>query len=314
MALKALKVLTADAESGVVPVLVGPRTVWRAAADLVGLDELPGELHDPFGAVRPDWRWGEPTVQSGCVAAESVEVAARLCLDGNCDALVTAPLTKGGLAAAKRPFPGHTELLESLCRARGFDVRATMMLAGDRLRVFLVTTHAPLAEVPRLVTRESVLRTLTAAHGALEGDLAISSPRLAVAGLNPHAGEGGVLGSEEQSAIAPAVSDARHKGIDAVGPLAADTLFVRAYQGEFDAVVAMYHDQGLPALKLAHFWDGVNVTFGLPLVRTSPDHGTAFELAGKATAREDSFQAAVRAAVTLALRRRSRASFQGVAS
>jgi 4-hydroxythreonine-4-phosphate dehydrogenase len=127
-----------------------------------------------------------------------------------------------------------------------------------------------------------------------------------VTGLNPHAGEGGVLGDEERHVIGPAVEDARGRGIDAVGPLPADSLFVRAYQGEFDAVVAMYHDQGLPALKLVHFWDGVNVTFGLPIVRTSPDHGTAFDLAGRGAARADSFKAAIRWAARIATSRRVR--------
>lgn len=302
----ALKALGWAPPGDAAPVLVGPRAVWEQAARLLGLAHLPGELHDPFGPVTPDWQWGAPTPLSGRIAAEAVEEGTRLCLDGRCDALVTAPLTKEGLAAAGRPFPGHTELLESACRARGFDVHATMMLAGDRLRVFLVTTHAPLARVAALVTREGVLRTLVAAHDALEGDLAIPSPRLAVAGLNPHAGEGGLLGSEEATAIGPAVAEAQERGIDAVGPLPADTLFVRAYHGEFDAVVAMYHDQGLPALKLAHFWDGVNVTFGLPLVRTSPDHGTAFALAGRGEARHESFAAALHAAAAIARRRLAR--------
>jgi 4-hydroxythreonine-4-phosphate dehydrogenase len=179
-----------------------------------------------------------------------------------------------------------------------------MMLAGGRLRVLLVTTHAPLARVPDLVTREAVFRTVEAAHRGLTEDLGLARPRIAVAGLNPHAGEGGLLGREEAERIAPAVADARALGIEAVGPLAADTLFHRAQEGEFDAVVAMYHDQGLVALKLAHFHEGVNVTLGLPLVRTSPDHGTAFGLAGRGEARADSFREALRWAVEIAARRR----------
>ncbi|HSH70699.1 MAG TPA: 4-hydroxythreonine-4-phosphate dehydrogenase PdxA, partial [Deferrisomatales bacterium] len=261
----------------------------------VDLDAWPRE---DLAAGAADWTWGRPSVASGRVAAEAVERAADLALAGAVDAVVTAPLTKTGLAAAGRPYPGHTELLQARCGGR-----ATMMLAGSRLRVLLVTTHLPLAAVPAAVTGEAVLATVRAAQRGLEDDLGIGSPRLAVAALNPHAGEGGVLGNEEMTVLAPALDRARAEGIDVAGPLPADSLFYHAAEGAFDAVVAMYHDQGLVPLKLLHFHDGVNVTLGLPIVRTSPDHGTAFDLAGRGIARADSFVEALRWAGEIAARR-----------
>lgn len=303
----ALRALAGVADEGARVTLVGPRGVWESAARIVGLElrACGWEVWEPEGEeASADWSWGRPTATSGRVAAEAVEAAARGCLAGRFDAMVTAPLTKEGLHAAGRPYPGHTELLEALCGTPPGS--ATMMLAGARLRVVLVTTHAALADVPRLVTREAVLRTIEATHRGLRDDLGLEAPRIAVAGLNPHAGEGGLLGREEIDAIAPAVAEARARGADARGPFAADGVVHRAYGGEFDAVVAMYHDQGLVAFKLAHFHDGVNVTLGLPLVRTSPDHGTAFDLAGRGTARADSTGEAVRWAVDVARRRKRR--------
>ena len=298
----ALKAIAAGVPAGVEPVLVGAESVWAAARPLVrrGLERLrcpTVEVQTPGPA---DWSWGGPTAESNRIAAEAVETAARLALEGEVDAVVTAPLTKEGLHASGRPYPGHTELLEALC-GRG---RATMMLAGARLKVLLVTTHVPLAQVPALVTLPSVLETVRAAHRGLEDDLGIVHPRIAVAALNPHGGEGGVFGREEETAIGPAVEQARGEGIDAQGPLPADSLFHRAAEGHFDAVVAMYHDQGLVALKLLHFFDGVNVTLGLPIVRTSPDHGTAFDIAGRGVAREESFREAIRWAAEIAHRRK----------
>ena len=297
----ALKALVAGLPAGVEAVLVGPRAVWQAAAELL---PAPVDLHawprEELPASAVDWAWGRPTTASGRVAAEAVERAADLALAGAVDALVTAPLTKAGLAAAGRPYPGHTELLQARCGGR-----ATMMLAGNRLRVLLVTTHLPLAAVRGAITTEAVLATVRAAHRGLERDLDIGSPRLAVAALNPHAGEGGLLGNEELTVLAPALDRARAEGIDVAGPLPADSLFFHAAEGAFDAVVAMYHDQGLVPLKLLHYYDGVNITLGLPIVRTSPDHGTAFDIAGTGVAREDSFREALRWAGEIGLRRRA---------
>jgi 4-hydroxythreonine-4-phosphate dehydrogenase len=296
----ALKALARALPVGVSPLLVGPRQVWESAAALlsapVDLDSW-SAVEIPLGSV--DWTWGHPSTGSGRIAAEAVEAAADLALARTVDAVVTAPLTKAGLAAAGRPYPGHTELLEARCGGR-----ATMMLAGTRLKVLLVTTHLPLAGVAAAITTERVLATLVAAHRGLLEDLGVAAPRIAVSALNPHAGEGGVLGAEEAEVIVPALDRARGLGIDAAGPFPADSLFHRAATGEFDAVVAMYHDQGLVPLKLLHFHDGVNVTLGLPIVRTSPDHGTAFDLAGRGIAREESFVEALRWAAEIALRRR----------
>lgn len=284
---------------GIDPVLVGPRCVWREAEELLGF-RCGWQILTVGSEPKKDWSWGRPTRTSGCVAARAVETAAAMALRRELDGLVTAPLTKEGLRAAGWAFPGHTELLEHLC---GGAARATMLLAGARLRVLLVTTHLPLAEVPRAISRERVLETLTAGERGLREDLGIPQPRLAVLALNPHAGEGGILGREEETTIRPAVEEARARGVDAVGPLPADSAFHRAVSGEFDAVVAMFHDQGLGPLKLLHFHDGVNVTLGLPLVRTSPDHGTAFDLAGRGEARPDSFAEALRLAAVIVKRR-----------
>ncbi len=296
----ALKALGGGLPEGVEPVLVGPRAVWEGAAGPAGVEggPLPWALEEPPDPGEPDWGWGRPTARSGEVAARAVEAAARMALDGRAHAVVTAPLTKEGLRAAGRPYPGHTEMLQALCGGRAF-----MMLAGERLRVVLVTTHLPLAEVPAMVTRERVLETLRAAHRGLRRDLGVPNPRIAVAGLNPHAGEGGVLGREEAERIAPAVEAARAEGIDARGPLPADTVFHRAARGDFDVVAAMYHDQGLGPLKLLHFDDAVNITLGLPIVRTSPDHGTAFDIAGRGAANAASFRAALALAARIARRR-----------
>jgi len=306
----ALKALDGGTPPGAEILLVGPRAVWERAAELVERPSVLSRwlLHDVPLPAAPDWSWGTPTLRSAQAAVSAVQVAARLALEGNVEALVTAPLTKEGLRAAGEPFPGHTELLEHLS---GPGCRATMMLAGARLRVVLVTTHLPLAEVARAVTRQRVLDTLESANRGLREDLGISAPKIAVAALNPHAGEAGVIGREEEAEIEPAVRAARLSGIDAEGPFPADTLFFKAANGAFDAVVAMYHDQGLIPLKLLHFYDGVNVTLGLPIVRTSPDHGTAFDIAGQAVARADSFRCAVQMACEIAQRRgRSRSGVE----
>ncbi len=299
----ALKALAGGLPEAVEPVLVGHRAAWERAARLIGMDDPGGRwcLEDPGPAGPVDWDWGRPTPRSAEVAARAVEAAVALALEGRVDALVTAPLTKAGLRAAGRPFPGHTEMLGALCGAR-----PVMMLAGPRLRVALVTTHLPLARVPGAVTRDRVEAVLRAVHRGLQEDFGIHRPRIAVAGLNPHAGEAGTLGREESERIAPAVQAARADGLHVTGPCPADTVFHQAAAGAYDAVVAMYHDQGLGPLKLLHFDDAVNVTLGLPIVRTSPDHGTAFEIAGRGVARASSFRAALATAAAVARRRAGR--------
>ena len=248
--------------------------------------------------------WGRVDAAAGRIAADAVVWAARAALRGELAALVTAPLHKEALAAAGVPFPGHTELLQAeAARHHGVPVAAMpvrMMLANDDLRTVLVSIHVSLRQAIEAVTREQVLQTLRITHAALARMLG-RAPRIAVAGLNPHAGEGGLFGREELEAIGPAIEAARAEGIDADGPHPPDTIFMRAraahgQPGAFDVVVAMYHDQGLIPVKYLGVEQGVNVTLGLPLVRTSPDHGTAFDIAGTGRADAGSLLEAIRVA------------------
>jgi len=221
-------------------------------------------------------RPGKPTVAGGRAAYRYIEMATRLAQTGAIAGIVTAPINKAWVTRAGFPISGHTELLRDLTGAR--DVR--MMLAGSRLRVVLVTMHVALGKVPKALTIRDVACTITVAADHLDRYHRLANARIAVAGLNPHAGERGLFGREEQRIIAPAIARARRAGVNASGPHPADSLFFQAVEGKFDAVIAMYHDQGLIPLKLLHFHDAVNVTLGLPLVRTSPDHGTAYDIAG----------------------------------
>jgi 4-hydroxythreonine-4-phosphate dehydrogenase len=234
--------------------------------------------------------------------------AAQAALRGEIAGLVTAPLHKEALHAAGVDYPGHTELLQAEAAAwRGValaDMPVRMMLASDELRTVLVSIHMSLRAALEAVTLDNVFQTLLITHAALLRSLG-RAPRIAVAGLNPHAGEGGLFGREEIEVIAPAIAQARAQGLNVTGPLAPDTVFMRARHtaakpGEFDVVLAMYHDQGLIAVKYLGVDKGVNVTLGLPLVRTSPDHGTAFDIAGQGTADASSLIEAVRMAKKLA--------------
>lgn len=258
------------------------------------VDLLPTSRLDP-ALLRP----GVPTLEGGEAMVAAIARAVELAVRGELDGVVTAPISKALMQRAGHAYEGHTQLLAHLTGAR----EVVMMLAGERLRVTLVTIHCALREVPRLLTGEAVLRTLELTDRGLRSDFGIQAPRLAVAALNPHAGEEGLFGDEEERVIAPAVRNARSRGIDAVGPLPADTVFVKAVSGAFDAVVCMYHDQGLIPLKLLHFSDGVNVTLGLPIVRTSVDHGTAYDIAGTGRADPSSLEAAVRTAALMAVHR-----------
>ena len=243
-----------------------------------------------------DLQYGKPTAAAGDAVYRYICAAARFCLDGRAAAMVTAPISKEAMNRAGHDYPGHTELLAELCGSDDF----VMMLAGDVLRVSLVTIHEALKDIPRLVTREQVLKTIRITAQGIERLTGIARPRLAVLALNPHCGEGGMFGDEERTAIVPAIAAAREEGIQAEGPLSADTLFHFARQGAYDGVVAMYHDQGLIPLKMLHFDDGVNITLGLSIIRTSVDHGTAYDLAGTGRASEKSLLAAVSMAVNMA--------------
>jgi 4-hydroxythreonine-4-phosphate dehydrogenase len=240
----------------------------------------------------------DPATASSIIAW--IETAARLALGGGASALVTAPIAKAPLYEAGFAFPGHTEFLGDLAGDSG---RAVMMLTAQDLRCALVTIHEPLAKVSGLLTEGKIVRTGTVVASALARDFGVPHPRLAVAALNPHAGEAGALGREENETIAPAVRALQKLGIDARGPFPADSLFHPAARRTYDAVLCMYHDQALIPVKMLDFWGGVNVTLGLPIVRTSPDHGVAFEIAGKGLARPDSLIAALRLAAEIASRR-----------
>lgn len=231
---------------------------------------------------------GQVDARAGAAAARCIEAAVGLIRAGRARGLVTAPIHKEALHAAGSPYPGHTEMLQALAG----DVPVRMMLANEELRTVLVTIHCSLREAIERVTREAVLQTLRITDAALRR-MGLAAPRIAVAGLNPHAGEGGLFGDEEIRHIAPAIADARALGLDASGPFAPDTVFMRARRGEFDVVVAMTHDHGLIPVKYLGVEQGVNVTLGLPFVRTSPDHGTAFDIAGRGVADPSSLAAAL---------------------
>ena len=247
---------------------------------------------------------GHVDARAGAAAAACIARAVELALAGQVAGIVTAPVNKEALFAAGVPYPGHTEMLQALACPGGTPPAVRMMLANDELRVVLVTIHMSLRDAIAAVTFDNVLQTLRIAHDSA-ARFGLAAPRIAVAGLNPHAGEGGLFGSEEVTIIAPAVQAARTLGIDAQGPFACDTVFMRArhsasHPGEFDIVVAMTHDHGLIPVKYLGVEDGVNVTLGLPFVRTSPDHGTAFDIAGSGRADPRSLIAALRMARRLA--------------
>jgi len=295
-------------------VVVGDVAVLRrAGAPMTALIEHPADL----GAVPPgclpvlappglppglaDLPWGRVDARCGAAAARCIEHAVRLVRAGAAAALVTAPIHKEALAAAQVPYPGHTEMLQALAADRGAaPPPVRMMLANDELRVVLVTIHLSLRRAIEALDFDAVLQTLRIAHRAAAawGLQGRQRPRIAVAGLNPHAGEGGLFGDEERRFIGPAVQAAVAEGIDASGPYAPDTVFMRARQApghaaEFDLVVAMVHDHGLIPVKYLGVQQGVNVTLGLPFVRTSPDHGTAFDIAGRGIADPASLIAAL---------------------
>ena len=255
--------------------------------------------------------YGQISAQAGRAAADCIVWAARAVLSGEAAAMVTAPIHKEALAAAggwTARFPGHTEMLQAEAAAHlgkpVSEVPVRMMLANDELKTVLVSIHMSMRQAIEAVTFDNVLQTLRITHHAVSASLG-RPPRIAVAGLNPHAGEGGLFGTEEQAIIGPAIAAARSEGLDVQGPFAPDTVFMRARNtparpGEFDVVVAMYHDQGLIPVKYLGVEQGVNVTLGLPLVRTSPDHGTAFDIAGTGQADASSLLAAIRTARQLA--------------
>lgn len=242
------------------------------------------------------FRKGIPDKENGAACVSYIRKGVELAMERKVDALVTAPVSKEALKLAGFPWPGHTEMLGEFTGAREY----AMMLAGGPLKVILVTIHTSLRSVPDLVTKENVLRTIRLAKKACDM-LDIKGPRIAVAGLNPHAGESGIFGGEEINEIIPAINAAKKEGITVEGPFPPDTIFHKAYKGDVDMVVCMYHDQGLIPLKMIAFDRGVNVTVGLPIIRTSPDHGTAYDIAWKGIADPSSMIEAMRLALRLRL-------------
>jgi len=266
-------------------------------------DALLPMLNNSSGVVMPlselkaaESRPAKPTKAAGHAAYRYIYEAAQMVLMRSADAMATAPISKHSLIDAGYDYPGHTELLAEL----GGTPECRMMLIGAKLRVVPVTGHIAMSEVPQQLNRDGILTTLELTQRNLKNAFAIKKPRIAVAALNPHAGEKGIFGDEEIKIIAPAVQAAKRKGIEAHGPLPADTLFHHAARGKYDAVVCMYHDQGLIPLKLHHFYGGVAYTLGPPFIRTSVDHGTAYDIAGKNRADETSMIEAILLAARLA--------------
>ncbi|GGD47707.1 4-hydroxythreonine-4-phosphate dehydrogenase PdxA [Erythrobacter arachoides] len=246
-------------------------------------------------------RAGEPDRTSAAIALDALQRGVALVLNGECSGIVTGPVAKSGIAAIDPAFVGQTEFLADACGLSRED--AVMMLAGPSLRTVPMTVHCALADVPSRLSQDLIVRRVRIVARALQTDFGIAAPRVAVAGLNPHAGENGRMGREEIEIIAPAIAQLRAEGIDATGPHPADTLYAPHKRGTYDVAVAMYHDQALVPLKALDFDEGVNVTLGLPIVRTSPDHGTAFDIAGQGVARADAMIAAIRMAADMVTRR-----------
>lgn len=249
-----------------------------------------------------DFSVGRPDAVTGKASYDYLKKALELCDKDGFSGIVTCPISKVGLHMAGIDAPGHTEILAAHTGSKRF----AMMLAGASLRVVLVTIHCALRNVASQISQKNVLEVISLTHEALQRDFGIDSPRIAVAALNPHAGESGMFGDEEERILKPAIAEAVRQGIQAMGPYPPDTVFHRAVQGEFHVVVCQYHDQGLIPFKLLHFKDGVNVTLGLPIVRTSVDHGTAYDIAGRGIADESSLNAAIEIAFTMAINRRKR--------
>lgn len=275
------------------PTVAGPRQCHDA--------DLPVSLYETPGLDLAEVQLGVASAAGGRAALAYIEQALEWALTGDVDALVTGPINKEALLLAGSAFPGHTELLASRTGSR----RATMMLVGGGLRVTLVTTHVALRRLTGLLTTKRILQTIQVTDEALRTWFDLAAPRIAVCALNPHAGDAGRFGTEDTTVVAPAVEQARGKGIDCGGPLPSDALFYHARQGRYDAVVALYHDQGLIPVKLLAFDRAVNVTLGLPIIRTSVDHGTAYDIVEKGIASASSMIEAVKLASRFARRKRS---------
>lgn len=248
---------------------------------------------------KKDYSPGKSSFEGGTAMVKAILKAAELAMGAEVSAIVTCPINKALMNRVGYNFDGHTQLIANLTETKEY----VMMLAGSKLRVTLVTIHCSIGEVPSSITKENIFRTIKITANALKNDFGIGNPHVAVTALNPHAGEEGLFGNEEKLIIKPAIEKAISEGYNVTGPLPADTLYPKAVMGEYDAVVNMYHDQGLIPLKLLHFSDGVNITLGLPVIRTSVDHGTAYDIAGKGIADHRSLESAIIMATHIASNR-----------
>ncbi len=292
------------------PIVLGDINVLRMVSEKIGplsfhTIESPSKVNGKPGLVdvisvsnlkRDSFIPGRPTVDGGKAMVDYIKKAVDFIKDGYVSAMVTCPISKELMHKAGCRVEGHTELLAKLTNTKNYG----MMLANESLRVSLATIHCALKEIPQRLNKELIVKTIRLTYQTLQEDFAINKPHVAVAGLNPHAGESGLFGLEEKEIIQPAVDETRNDGLRVDGPFPADTIFYRAIHGKFDAVVAMYHDQGLIPVKLLNFSDSVNITLGLPIVRTSVDHGTAYDIAGKGVADPSSLIAAIKMAAAIA--------------
>jgi len=289
------------------PIIVGKKSIIQRALRLLNLPLKLRTISSPKSITKRSgtidiidiqeeghYKEGQPSKGGGLISYLCIERAVKLALSGEVYGLSTAPISKASLKLAGLPWPGHTEMLAELTSTKDY----AMMLVGGGLRVILVTIHTSLRSVPNLLTKKNIFRTILLAKRACLM-FGIETPEIAVSGLNPHAGESGMFGTEEAELIKPAIERAGAEGISVSGPYPPDTIFYKALKGEFDIVVCMYHDQGLIPIKLLAFESGVNITVGLPIIRTSPDHGTAFDIAWRGVANPSSMIEAVKLAVTL---------------
>jgi 4-hydroxythreonine-4-phosphate dehydrogenase len=297
-------VLQAVADPALAPlarwIVVGDASVLKRAEEITGIP-LQAEVHDPHAlAGMDDFAFGRLDARCGAAGVGYVRIATEMCLRGEAEAMVTAPLNKEAVALSGRPFSGHTEYIAELCGA----TESRMLLCSERLSTVHVTTHIPLRAACESTTAR-ILRTIELGHDAMQL-LGFPEPRIAVCGLNPHAGEHGLFGDEDTRVIGPAIEAAWGKGIPCTGPHAPDTVFLQAVRGAYDLIVAMYHDQGHIPMKLIDFEGTVNISLGIPVIRTSVDHGTAFDIAGKGRADARSMKQAMRVAAKMASTRRQR--------
>ncbi|MEM2929092.1 MAG: 4-hydroxythreonine-4-phosphate dehydrogenase PdxA [Nitrososphaerota archaeon] len=317
LAIKAIKKLKKDKDIEYYAklLLIGDFKVFKKALEIVGSNNLklirinhPRDFIDDINTINiidlnnvdiNKLAYGKPSSMGGKAAYESIIKAVEYAIGKFIHAIVTMPISKESLNMAGYDYPGHTEILADLTKTK--DVR--MMLIAKNLRVVHVTTHVSLKKAIELIKKDRVVKTIEIANSYLENYFDIIKPKIAIAGLNPHASESGLFGDEEEKEIIPAIKEANKKGINASGPFPPDSVFYRAYNNEFDAVIAMYHDQGHIPIKMIGFMEGVNITLGLPIIRVSPDHGTVWGKAGKGTADESATLNAVKIAIKIALKK-----------